>query len=335
MRTALLIATVALFGGSVVAALPALASIESARKDISRLRFDRAESELVDVARAAKGGKKQEALFLLAGLKKSVSEAEIIYQEVVRIDIGSAWAREAQVELAKIQYALGDYDRAFDILDVSGACRGSEEACFFQGLSALMLKRYSEAESKLSRVRRGRYQSWAFLALAEIEMGTNRADGACRKYERMSRSYISPTAMYRYGECLERDGKSDDATDVFRDLIETFRSTPEAVLATQKIEVLERKAGIHDVLSPAHSRGELVGTYTIQFGAFYDRTNAIRLASELKREIPGVRIDSDLVDNREIHRVRVGQFRTREEAQLEAEAINRRVREPVTIMTLH
>lgn len=334
MRTALLIATVALFAGSVVPALPAFASVESARRDISRLRFDRAESELVDIARAAEGRKKQEALFLLAGLKKSVSEAEIIYQEVVRIDISSAWAREAQVELAKIQYALGNYDRAFNILDVSGACRGSEEACFFQGLSALMLKRYSEAENKLSRVRRGRYQSWAFLALAEIEMGTNRADGACRKYERMSRSYISPTAMYRYGECLERDGKVDDAADVFRDLIETFHSTPEAVLATQKIEVLERRVGTHEVLSPARSREELVGLYTLQFGAFYDRTNAIRLASELKREIPGVRIDSDLVNNKEIHRVRVGQFRTREEAQLEAEAINRHIREPVTIMTL-
>ena len=334
MRAAVLIATVALLAGSVVTAPPVFASIKSAREDISRLRFDRAESELVDIARLAEGRKKQEALFLLAGLKKSVSEAEIIYQEVVRIDIGSAWAREAQVELAKIQYALGDYDRAFDILDASGACRGSEEACFFQGLSALMLKRYSEAENQLSRVRRGRYQSWAFLALAEIEMGTNRADGACRKYERMSRSYISPTAMYRYGECLERDGKSDDAADVFRDLIETFRSTPEAVLATQKIEVLERRAGIHDVLSPDRSGEELVGIYTLQFGAFYDRTNAIRLASELKREIPGVRIDSDLVNNKEIHRVRVGQFRTREEAQLEAEVINRRVREPVTIMTL-
>jgi len=329
-----LIAIAALIAVFVATALPAFASIESARRDISRLRFDRAEGELVDIARTADGKKKQEALFLLAGLKKSVSEAEIIYQEVIRIDTGSAWARESKVEMAKIQYALGNYDRAFEMLDASGACRGSEEACFFQGLSALMLKRYPEAEDNMSRVRRGRYQSWAFLALAEIEMGTNRTEGACRKYERMSRSYISPTAMYRYGECLERDGKSDDAADVFRDLIDTFQSTPEAVLASQKIEVIERSSRTHNVLSPLNTSEEIIGIYTLQFGAFYDRTNAIRLASELKRDIPGVRIDSDLVSNKEIHRVRVGQFRTREEAQLEADKINQRVREPVTIMTL-
>ena len=114
MKTVLLMVAVALFTGS---APPAFGSIESARLDISRLRFDRAETELVDIARRERGKKRQEALFLLAGLKTSVSEAEIIYQELIRIDTGSPWAREAQVEMAKIQYALGNYDRAFEMLN--------------------------------------------------------------------------------------------------------------------------------------------------------------------------------------------------------------------------
>jgi hypothetical protein len=39
------------------------------------------------------------------------------------------------------------------------------------------------------------------------------------------------------------------------------------------------------------------------------------LADRIKKTLPGVRIDTDLIDYREVHRVRFGFFQTREEAQ--------------------
>jgi tetratricopeptide (TPR) repeat protein len=139
--------------------VPAFAGrLDDARRDMARLRYDEAESALVDIARSARGGDKQEALYLLAGLKKTIPEAEIIYQEVIRIDTDNRWAIAADIELAKIQYALGNYDNVLEILDSSSACGSSDEACYFEGLSAVMLKRYEIAKEKLSKVKSGKYR---------------------------------------------------------------------------------------------------------------------------------------------------------------------------------
>jgi TolA-binding protein len=309
------------------------ADIEHARRDISRLRYQQAEKQLVDIARSSGGEERQEALFLLAGLKNSVPEARMIYGEVVEIGPETEWGQRSQVELAKIEYAIGDYGQAFRILEGSSACRRSEEACYFQGLSAVMLKRYDDGREALSRIRRGSYRPWAFLALAEIDMQTEDTAGACRRYRSMARSGLSPTAMYRYGECLEKTGDSEGAATVFEEIVRDFRNTPEAVLAGHKLEALAGAAS-RPVLEPAPEEHPLRSGFTIQFGAFHDRTNAIKLMAQLKRTLPGVRIDSELLHYREVHRVRFGYFASREDAQQKANDIAGQIDEPITIMTL-
>jgi len=310
------------------------ADLRSARDDISRLRYKEAEQQLVQVARSSNGQEQQEALFLLAGLKNSVPEAQIIYEEVIQLDPGNEWGKKSQIELAKIQYAIGDYGQAMGILRESSACRHSEEACYFEGLSAIMLKRYGDAREPLSRVRRGSYQPWAYLALAEIDMETQESDEACRKYRSMARSGLSPTAMYRYGECLEKEGDGEEATAIFASIVREFRDTPEAVVAAQKLDALSKPQ--KPILEPMDApEGEALRRgFTVQFGSFHDRTNAIKLMSELKGAVPGIRIDSDLVNYREVHRVRFGYFATRSEARKMADELERQIDEPVSIMTL-
>jgi len=313
--------------------------LDDARRDIRAQRFDDAEASLVRAARDSEGRERQEALFLLAGLKTSVSEAQIIYQEVIDLDPGSEWGADAQLELAKIEYAVGHYDRAFNILEAGELCGGRDpEACYFKGLSASQLNRYEIAADAFSRVRHGRFESWAHIALAEIDMNENRMDEACRQYRSMSRTAISPTAMFRYGECLEKMGDGREATEVFERLLRDFPDTQEALLAREKVDVLTRQPSAQTSERPEVSgaRPADIPTngFTLQFGAFHDRANAIRLAAELKRKLPGVRIDSDLVNYKEVHRVRFGYFRTREEAQKKGEEISAVVAEPFSIMTL-
>jgi tetratricopeptide (TPR) repeat protein len=308
-------------------------SIDQARRDIQQLRFDRAQEQLVDIARRTNGVERQEALFLLAGLKNSVSEAEIIYQEVISIDDNTEWADRATVELAKVHYALGNYGRSFTMLRESAACRELDEACYFEGLSAIMLERYADAKSPMSSVRRGKYRPWAFLALAEIDMNLDDPDGACDRYRSMARAALSPTAMYRYGECLEKKGEADRAANVFEDVIREFEATPEAVLAEEKLAAIHKRASGR-VSSPAPRPPLPTTGFTLQFGAFHDRENAIRLAAEIKKRLPGVRIDSDLLEYREVHRVRFGHFATRAEAESEGEKLKLSIDEPFTIMLL-
>lgn len=309
--------------------------LDRARHYIAKLRYDQATGELVDIAKDARGDEKQEALYLLAGLKTSVSEAQIIYQEVIQLDPSSEWGEKSQIELAKIQYALGNYDRALRILEGSSACGHSTEACFFQGLAAVMLKRFEEAKRPLTHIRRGRYRPWAYLTLAEIEMNLHNVDEACRQYRSMARTSISPTAMYRYAECLETQGDTRRAKSTFEDIVDRFGETPEAMLAAQKLQAMEGVWRQEETKDPEEQHSApLTSGFTLQFGSFQDRTNAIKLAAGLKRHLPGVRIDSDLIRYREVYRVRFGYFATREEAEREADALSRRIREPVTIMTL-
>lgn len=313
----------------------ASASIDSARRDINHLRYERASEALVAIANESHGEERQEALFLLAGLKSEVPEAQMIYEEVVALGPSTDWGEKSQVELAKIQYAVGDYGKAFTILEESSACRSSEEACYFQGLSAVMLERYGEARKSLESVRRGNYRTWAFLTLAEIDMKSSDPGEACRKYRSISRSGVSPTAMYRFAECLETNGDVAGASEVLQEIVQDFRNTPEAVLAREKLDMMKSLAAA-PVLTPVEppQQKPLDSGFTLQFGAFHDRTNAIKLAAELKSLIPGVRIDSNLLEYKEVHRVRFGYFGTRAEAQQKADEIQRQTHETVTIMTL-
>jgi cell division septation protein DedD len=154
----------------------------------------------------------------------------------------------------------------------------------------------------------------------------------------MANTMINPTAIYRHAECLEGGGNVESARAEFYELVKHFKNTPEAILAAEKLQIMD-KARPDDTpeLPAGNASGEdahFVEGYTIQFGSFHDRYNAIKLAAKLKRFFPNVRIDSDLVGSREIHRVRLGYFRTREEAQSRATAIARETNDDDVIMKL-
>lgn len=316
------------------------ASLEDARRDAAAMRYAKAEASLVEIAKSSRGEEKEEALYLLAGLKTSASEAEIIYQEVARMDPASEWGTAAQVEVAKIRYALGNYREAAEILGKCSGCRNSDEASYFEGLSALVLKRYTQAKESLERVKSERHRAAAAIALADVETGLNNREESCRRYKSMARSGASPTAMYRHGECLEEQGDVPAALAIFEEVAQRFGETPEALLAAEKIAALrpsqiagEETPDVPEEPESKQPPGEPSG-FTLQFGSFRDRANAIKLASEIKKSLPGVRIDSDLLNFKEVHRVRFGYFKTRAEAEKKAAEIVRETGERCTVMAL-
>ena len=269
-------------------------SIARAEGYIRNFRYADAESTLSDLIPGAYGEELCESLFLLAGLKTSADEASDLYQRVVDEDPRSRWAQKAHLELAKIAYALGEYDETLRILEESEACDVSDEACLFYGLSAIMLDRYQEARDVLLGIRRGKLRTWAYLSLAAVDEGLDRPDEACRRYEALSGAKISPTALYRFAECLEDRGDTERALETFNDIIRSFRGTPEAVLAAEKLALLSTPALQEEIEESDEAEEVLTSGFTIQFGSFRDRQNAIKLAAKIKTVYPGVRVDSEL-----------------------------------------
>jgi tetratricopeptide (TPR) repeat protein len=311
--------------------------MEQAERDLRDSRYSEAESTLNLAVESASGETLRETLFLLAGLQSSVDDADRLYRRIIDDDPDDEWARKAYLELSKIQYALGNYGESLRILEDSRACDVSDEACLFQGLSAIMLERFEEARRPLTSIRRGKLRTWAYLSLAEVETGLDRPVQACARYEALARSMINPTAIYRYAECMENEGNLERATEEYEEIIKSFSNTPEAVLAAEKLSRLAAPpevAPVDTTEAVEAPEEELTAGFTVQFGSFRDRGNAIKLAAKIKRVFPGVRIDSDLINYREYHRVRYGYFKTREEAQAEAEQIAREMNEDFTIMTL-
>lgn len=342
----LIVAAAALVYPSGASGQDASGLIERARRDAAAGRYDDAAGLLERAVESARGEQLAEARYRLAGLERDTNRAQALYRQVLSDDRGGEWGARAALELAKVQYAIGNYHEAYDLLSDSDACEVSEEACLFRGLAAVMLKRYDDARRPLERVREGQLRTWAFLSLAEVDMGLNRVDDACDRYGSLASAMISPTALYRYGECLEDRGDVDGAKREYREIIRSFRDTPEAVLASEKLQLIdaapgeggEETAGRREVRQeqePDHGGTEVLEEgFTLQFGSFRDRGNAIKLAAKIKRVFPGVRIDSELVRYREYHRVRYGYFATREEARKRGEEISKQLNQDYTIMTL-
>ena len=308
--------------------------IKRGKRALENGRIAEAESSFARAAAMGAGEDRSEALFLRAGVVRSGKDAEALYRRLLEGDPSGKYAGRATIELAKIQFATGRYEGAYATLHESDLCGDSEEACLFEGMSAMMLHHYDDARPVLRRVRRGKAAAWAALSLAEASDGAGDRDAACAQYAALARARVNPAAWYRHAECLERAGNQEGARKEYQALSEAFPQTPEAVRASEKRTAVALAPATEPVAAPAPETTPRGAGFTVQFGSFGERANAIKLASEIKRTYPAVRIDSELVKYREVFRVRVGYYATREAARAAGEEMSKTIGEPHTIMPI-
>lgn len=308
--------------------------IRHGKRAVQDGRYDEAAASFARAASLGEGEERSEALFLHAGVVRSGQEAEALYRQLLDTDPAGEYSSRAVLELAKIEFSTGRYEGAYGTLHESNACDDSEEACLFEGMAAVMLHRYDEALMPLERVRKGRAKVWAALATAEAIAGAGQGEAACAQYDALARARISPAAWYRHAECLEKSGNEPAARKEYEALSEAFPLTPEGVRASEKKTAPVQTPVSEPVVTPPADEKPRGAGYTIQFGSFGDRANAIKLASEIKRTYPAVRIDSELVKYREVFRVRFGFYATREAAVAAGEEMSRVLDEPYTIMPI-
>jgi tetratricopeptide (TPR) repeat protein len=313
--------------------------IRNAKDDMEEGRYVAADSGFARAAAMAQGEQRAQALYLRAAVVRSGKQAEQLYQTVIDDHMDTEWGRPAALELTKIRYAMGFYEGARDVIASRDLCAWSEEACVFDGTAAVMLRRYDDALASLDRVKRGRHKTWASVARAEAVDGLGDHTAACESYAALTRARVSPTAWYRYAECLEAGGDAAAARREFEALCEEFPQAAEAVRAQAKVAPTPAPVTLPttgDQAAPgAQGKVSLGGTgFTIQFGSFSDRANALKLATKIKAMYPAVRVDSELINYREVFRVRYGQYATREEAHQAAESMSKALDEQYSVMPI-
>lgn len=305
--------------------------IKQGREDAEHARWADAESSFARAARTAGNDEtRREAQFRQAAIIRSGADAEALYRSIMDDGARDEWSEKAAVELGKIEFATGRYEGAFATFTGAEACANSEEACLLGGLAAIMSHDYEAALVQLERARRGRQRTWAAVASAEALAASGRRDEACASYASLAGSRSSAVAWYRFAECLEAAGDRERARREFAALEDAFPQTPEAVRAAGKRD--ESPAPAPAPVATAEDRKPAGPGFTLQFGSFDDRTNAIRLQARIKEEYPNVRIDSELVNFREVFRVRYGHYADRETARAAGEQMTRRINERYTIM---
>jgi tetratricopeptide (TPR) repeat protein len=330
VRSSAVAALVAALAVSATAGDDAGDLIRRGKNDLSAGRVVAAESSFARAAGMAEGDERREAWFLQASVVRSGAQAEAIYRRVLDESQADEWTLRSAIELAKIQFAMGRYEAAREVLREAGACESSEEACLFEGLACVMAHEYEDAIAPLERIHKGRLKTWAAVALAEASEGLGRHEDACARYEALARSRVNPAAWYRYAECAETSGDEERARGEYEAIQDAFPQAPEALRAAEKLAASE------PVPAPADETTEEMAPtgpgYTIQFGSFGDRGNAIKLYAKIKRTHPGIRIDSELVNHREVFRVRFGHYQTREEAKAAGDDMARDLGEEFTVM---
>lgn len=270
------------------------------------------------------------ALVMLARVETDYAKAETLLRRVMASDNERA-ADRARLEIATMRYATGDYAGALDLLSagkVKPSERDAEKAAYFTALCHRQLGDNARAAAEFAEITRGEYSSWSMLARADIDAQEGRAAEAIGKYEGLARSHRNPIAVFKLAECLEQLGEREKAFDRYRSLIDEFPRSFEAARANEKLQLLAASktrardekqpgGGESGISAPRKDKEPAAGEhrFTIQFGSFSTKANALAVSDKLAGMFRGVRVERFELEGRVMHRVRVGIYESRESAE--------------------
>lgn len=301
------------------------------RKLIRKRNYAKASEMLGSSLQSEKGRSYYRVLLLLAGIETSLEKVEQYYGNIIK----NGTAREAlaaRVELSKIYYSLGDYSMAVELLDNTSArniSSSSLEGQFFKALSLRQLGRFEDARKAFSMIDRGRYLYPSYMALAELDMQNGNIDDAIKMFQMIAAEHSNPVAGFKLGECYEIKGDREKALIVYRTLLNRFPKSLEASRAKEKLSALmhiprektvaqRQGEGSKNEMPPGEE------LFTIQFGAFSERENAMRMVSELEKLSVNAWIESVKLGGTKIYRVRYGKYADRDEAEKKARELQDR-----------
>ena len=348
MRSLLLACALYLAVGLGAAAGSAGSSLNHARALIRAKEYERAKGELASAVENLKGPELDEALLALAGLETKPEKAIALYEQVA-VSSNPIAAHRAELELANISYASGDYARALDILQSNERRTAPTDpaSCYLRGLCYRQLGEAARARAEFIKADRDEYLSWSMIALADIDREEGRVEQAVEHYAAIGRSFASPIASFKLGECYELLGDRAKSIEAYRVIAKDFPRTFEASQAKEKLARLDQaKAERKEAIPP---RGGEEGTaiergageepapravYTIQFGAFGSKDAAERLAKRITSVITEVRVENVDTGDRILYRVRAGRYFKRDTAEQDAALAREKLGLPCTIVPL-
>jgi tetratricopeptide (TPR) repeat protein len=326
--SAIVIGCIAIMTISHVWAAPG--GLKRAQEMFRRTDYERAEHEVAADTSKIDADAFYDAVLMLARLETDYASAEALYARVI-VSGSERAAQKARLELATIRYAAGDYERVLDLFRGQRATshdQDESESLYFTAMCHKQLGDNERAAQEFARITRGKYAVWSLLAHADIDVQDGRIVEAINQYENLVKSKPNPIALFELGECYEALREREKAVDRYRTLIEKFPMSLEAAKGREKMQLLAQ-AGAKAKEDAAPGGGESgepratevkkIRGFTIQFGSFKTRSNALAVSGRIEGVLRGVRVESVEMEGRIWHRVRAGFYETSEAAERDAE----------------
>lgn len=265
-----------------------------------RLQYDAAAATLDAALPAATGDGRARLLLLRASVTASAEDARRFLLDAERSAASGDLRHVANLELARLDYARGNYRSVRTRLAHSAA---EPQAALLLGQSAAALGEAAQVDTTLLAAGDADWpqalRGWAALQRGEAR----RALDLLGPLAGRGGSDVLPTILLWKTEAEATLGESGPAARTAADLRSRFPGTPEAAAADRAA----RARAVPD------AGGEGAGRFTLQIAAFEDRTNALRLRETL-RAVPGIRMEEVAARGKRIYRVCAGDFPSREAA---------------------
>ncbi|MDD4856508.1 MAG: tetratricopeptide repeat protein [Candidatus Krumholzibacteria bacterium] len=302
--------------------------LKRAEEMFRRGDYERARQQLAADTSKIDADSFYDAVLMLARLETDYASAEALYARVIASGSERA-AQKARIDLASIRYAAGDYENALALLQAKGAKSRDHddgEALYLRGMCHKQMGDNERAAVEFAGVTRGKYTIWSLLARADIDAQAGRTDEAIAQYEDIVKLQPNPIALFKLGECHETLGGREKALERYRVLIDKFPLSFEAAKGREKMQLLAQTKAKDDTTPGGGESGEprvketkTSRGFTIQFGSFETRGNAVAVSAKMEGVLRGVRIESVEMEGRVWHRVRAGFYETKESAERDAE----------------
>ncbi len=272
-----------------------------------RLQYDAARARVEASLHELDGEPRAAAFLLLAELTTDHKESRRFLREAQQAAPGGDMARRADIELARLDFARGNYSSVRSRLE----SHGDDEARWLVGCSWVALAEPSRAVTALADL----HTPAATLRHAWAMREAGDAAAALRALDPMAAEGgdFRATALLWKAECEAELGQAQAARATAATLLQRFPHAPESMLIEPTLTALRQTAlSAPDPGAPSSQHpttatpaGPLV---LLQVGAFATRANAQRMRDELPPDLSPVRIDEVRQGSRNFFRVSIGPF---------------------------
>lgn len=234
--------------------------------------------------------------------------------------VSQAESERATIAQAERLFLTGNYEKVIYEADRLSSLRPAQkdELLFIKGLSQLKLDRFKDARESLGDIAlqspRSKHALDAYVAIGDSYFLEGDIDKALKTYQDVVNRYPDnkniSLIFYKIGNCFKEKGLDDRASEHFDKV--------------KRLSPYSFESKMIEGYNPSRiSSVKMSDWFSVQVGSFKSRGNADRYADKLSKQGLDSFVEIPVSSGDQLYRVKIGKYRSKEEAKSAALKLNR------------